>query len=192
MSNHGKNKHHIPGQIIAGALPDLRRLAREPRRKSRQEKAYDYVTSIFLRLLKRDKNISYEYKQSITTFYEDMFAHEGVRNNMIQAFSNFLDEIDKRMDASRRAGICSVREAVLLQAAANGTAISPSCGAISGKLDLNPVDVVGLINELLEAEDEPEDVVSDIESMDLSEVGGGEEDDTPILETSFSHERNAR
>lgn len=150
--------------------------------RNRQEQAYEYVTETFLKLLQQDKRIGAEHKKSVLAFYKDMFEHEGVRNNMIQAFSNFLGEVDRRIDASRKAGIASVKEALLLQARSNGTMVSDN-GNIIGKLDIDLMDTIHLINVLLDEENSHEETLTDddIANTDLTEVGGGDEDDTPLI-----------
>lgn len=136
---------------------------------SQQQEAYDFVTSTFIKLLEQDDRISYEHKRSVLAFYEDMFSHEGVRNNMLQAFSNFLDEIDKRMNASRKAGIVQAKDALLLELQGS---LYPSVSAAE-------IEVV--IEQLLASESAEEETIPVSEDMDLTEVGGGDEDDTPLL-----------
>lgn len=143
--------------------------------KSRQEEAYDYVSGNFIKLLEGDDRISYEHKRSVMAFWEDLFAHEGVRNLMVQAFSNFLSEIDLRIDAARKAGMMQIREAFELAVPAD--AEHPENLAVS-KL------VLSIIDEQLAVEATPEEPgikAEDLENMDLSEVGGGDEDDTSPL-----------
>jgi len=143
--------------------------------KTRQEEAYEYVSGTFVKLLENDDRISYEHKRSVIAFWEDLFAHEGVRDNMIQAFSNFLGEIDPKIDAARKAGIAQLNDAITrsLPLAQEGTvewAIVKATQRIA--------------NELLEAEnqvDEPTIKADDLENIDLSEVGGNDEDDTSPL-----------
>lgn len=141
--------------------------------KTRQEEAYEYVTSTFLKLLEQDKRIGYEHKRSVLAFYEDMFAHGGVRDNMLQAFSNFLAETDKRMDAVRKAGIQSVMDSLNMQYTTNGE--------INPYFDIPYEEVIDLIRGLLHAENTKEQTITVTEDTDLTEVGGGDEDDTPLL-----------
>lgn len=146
-----------------------------PDTKTRQEEAYDYVSGIFIKLLQNDDRISYEHKRSVIAFWEDLFAHEGVKNNMLQAFSNFLDEIDGKMDAARKAGISQLNDAITksLPLAQEGTVEWAIVKATQR-----------MANELLAAEDTPEEPAltnDEIENMDLSEVGGGDEDETPLI-----------
>lgn len=143
---------------------------------SPQEQAYEYVTETFLKLLQQDKRIGAEHKKSVIAFYEDMFAHEGVRNNMIQAFSNFLDEVNKRVDKARQAGMEAVREEVQLQ-------YNPQ-GLLYPSIDIPYEDLGALIDRMLLVEQNPEEenLTDDtIANMDLSEVGGDDEDDTPLI-----------
>lgn len=138
--------------------------------KNRQEEAYDFVSQTFIKLLERDNRIAYEHKRSVIAFWEDLFAHEGVRNNMIQAFSNFMFEIDDRMSAARKAGMMQVHYAVE-KAAASQT--------LNKKL--TPEMLLMLIDGLVIGEGAPEETIPDVATTDLSEVGGGNEDDTPLL-----------
>ncbi len=140
--------------------------------KTRQEEAYEYVSNTFVKLLEQDDRISYEHKRSVIAFWEDLFAHEGVRNNMVQAFSNFLWEIDKINDSARKAGMMQVLSAVELSADKEGTE------------EIYYSDVIKLIEDLLKSEETPEEPTikaEDLEDVDLSEVGGNDEDDTSPL-----------
>lgn len=137
----------------------------QEQKKSRQEEAYDFVSSTFVKLLEGDNRISYEHKRSVIAFWEDLFAHEGVRNNMVQAFSNFLFEIDTRVDSARKAGIMQALSAIELHSDSNNG---------------NYSEIVKLLEDLLKSEEAPEEKVN-VEEMDLSEVGGGNEDDTSPL-----------
>ena len=140
--------------------------------KSRQEEAYEYVSSNFVALLKGDDRISYEHKRSVIAFWEDLFAHEGVRNLMVQAFSNFLWEIDKRIAAARKGGMQSIHELIEQTAEVNG---SDTIGV---------TQVLELIEEMIRVEETPEEPTikgDDLANADLSEVGGGDEDDTSPL-----------
>ena len=140
--------------------------------QTRQEEAYDFVSNTFVKLLEGDERIGYEHKRSVIAFWEDLFAHEGVRNNMVQAFSNFLDEIDQRIDSARKGGMVSIKE--LIQQAAD----------VNGGETIPVAQVIGLIDEMVAVEETPEEkpiIASDLENVDLSEVGGGDEDDTSPL-----------
>lgn len=140
---------------------------------SRQEGAFDFVAGTFLRLIENDPRVA--NKKEVLAFWHDFFAHEGVRNNMIQAFSNFLWEVDGRINSARKAGMVQIKEAIELEAK---------------KYQLENIDdatirisyVYELIDQMLSAESTPEETLTDeaIAKMDLSEVGGGNEDDTPI------------
>lgn len=140
--------------------------------KTRQEEAYEFVSNTFVKLLEDDNRISYEHKRSVIAFWQDLFAHEGVRNNMVQAFSNFLDEIDQRIDSARKGGMVSIKELIQQAADVNGGEMMPVA------------QVISLIDEMVAVEETPEEKpieASDLENMDLSEVGGGDEDDTSPL-----------
>lgn len=140
---------------------------------SRQEEAYNFVTETFLKLLENDKRISYDFKKSVMAFWEDLFAHKGVRNNMIQAFSNFLWELDNKMDSARKAGIVQAKDAVRM-----------ALEAMPSNDDDNLPSILNAIDDLLNAENTPEEAPlteAEVKSLDLSEVGGGDEDDTPLL-----------
>lgn len=133
---------------------------------SRQEQAYETVTHTFLKLLERDKRISYEHKRSVLAFYKDMFAHEGVRNNMILAFSGFLWNIDKKIDASRKSGMIQIRDMFDNQV-----------------IDSDNIKklLLSMIDEQISIENSIEETIGDIETTNLTEVGGGDEDDTPLI-----------
>lgn len=142
---------------------------------SRQEEAYQFVTDLFLKLIQNDVRISPEYKKAVVAYWRDMFDHEGVRNNMIQAFSNFLFEIDGKMDSARKAGISQLKDAILQSVG------EPEEGTVEYAI---AKAVIGISDDLLKAESTPEEkplTDKDIENMDLSEVGGGDEDDTPLI-----------
>lgn len=139
--------------------------------KTRQEEGYEYVSSTFIRLLQDDPRISTEHKRTVLAWWEDLFAHDGVKNNMLQAFSNFFDEVDQRVDATRKAGIAQVDEAISLYA--GGVDKVPD-----GYIKLDQVHAI--IKQLLDAENSPEETV-DAASMDLTELGEEDEDDTPLV-----------
>ena len=143
--------------------------------KTRQEQAYDYVSGTFVKLLEKDNRISYEHKRSVIAFWEDLFAHEGVRNNMVQAFSNFLGEIDNRMESARKAGIMLALSVLELG--------FPS-DAAAADVAMTKEQIVSTLEDLLKVESTPEEPTikaDDLENMDLSEVGGNDEDDTSPL-----------
>ena len=138
--------------------------------RSRQEQAYDEVSSTFIKLLQNDERISYEHKRSVIAFWEDLFAHEGVRNNMVQAFSNFLWEMDKHNESARKAGIMMALTRLEL--------------SFKDLVEVPTKDVITELTNLLKEEEAPEEQTikaEDLENMDLSEVGGGDEDDTSPL-----------
>lgn len=144
--------------------------------KSRQEEAYEYVFGLFIKLLQQDKRISYEHKQSVIAFWQDLFAHEGVRNNMVQAFSNFLWELDEKLDASRRAGIVELSDNMLQVIRSKNNHV--------WKTDSVKAFIEGWTKHSLQIESTPEAELltdEDIANADLSEVGGGDEDDTPLV-----------
>ncbi len=143
--------------------------------KSRQEEAYEFVSSTFVKLLEKDDRISYEHKRSVIAFWEDLFAHEGVRNNMVQAFSNFLWEIDKKMESALKAGIMLALSTLELGFPKD---------VADGDVAMTKEQITALLEGLLKAEETPEEPTikgEDLANMDLSEVGGGDEDDTSPL-----------
>lgn len=143
--------------------------------KSRQEEAYEFVSSTFVKLLEKDDRISYDHKRSVIAFWEDLFAHDGVRNNMEQAFSNFLWEIDKKMESARKAGIMLALSTLELG--------FPN-DAAPADVAMTKEQIVTTLEGLLKMEETPEEPTieaDDLENMDLSEVGGGDEDDTSPL-----------
>lgn len=121
---------------------------------SRQEEAFDFVTKTFIKLLEQDKRIAYEHKRSVIAFYEDLFAHEGIRNNMVQAFSNLLWDTE----ASVEKGIMYELVQVVKMIPKVAKADDPNTKAIEAMM-LELIAEVG----------------------DLKEVGGGDEDDTPLI-----------
>lgn len=141
--------------------------------KTRQEEGYEYISSTFIRLLQDDPRISHEHKRSVLAWWEDLFAHEGVKNNMLQAFSNFFDEIDKRVDASRKAGLQSAKDAVHAQAKEYDLV-----GIADATIKIG--FVYKIIDDLIAAENSPEETVNAAD-MDLSELGEEDEDDTPLV-----------
>lgn len=142
-------------------------------KKSQQEEAYEYVSKTFLKLLQQDPRIGSESREDVLASWDDLFEHEGVRNNMLQAFGNFMDEIDKRMDASRKAGIAQLRDQMILNLRSTEQDNERLQGAI--------IAINRMANELLAIENSPEQVIPVTENVDLTEVGGGDEDDTPLL-----------
>lgn len=140
----------------------------DSQKKSRQEEAYEYVSKLFVKLLEKDDRISYEHKRSVIAFWEDLFAHDGVKNNMVQAFSNFLWEIDKRNEAARKAGIMMALSRVELD--------------FKDFVEVPTKDIsTSILNLLKEESDVDEEIIDKIATMDLSEVGGGDEDETPAV-----------
>lgn len=138
--------------------------------KSRQELAYDKVSDTFVKLLENDTRISYEHKRSVIAFWQDLFAHEGVRNNMIQAFSNFLWDQDNDLDA-KVAGELAVIQNMILHIAdpenENTKKITETLTQmINERMDKAPMRML---------------TEEEIAGVDLSEVGGGDEDDTPLI-----------
>lgn len=140
----------------------------EENTKTRQEEAFDYIAETFLKLIQRDKTI--HHKKEVLAFWHDFFEHEGVRNNMLQAINNFLWEIDGKLDAARKAGIDQLRTVVLLE--------GKRAVGDNGFMAVRTIDDIA--NRLLEAENAPEETVN-ATGTDLSEVGGGDEDDTPLM-----------
>lgn len=135
---------------------------------TRQEEAFNFVAQTFVKLIEQDKRVA--HKEEVMAFWADFFEHGGIRDNMIQAFENFLWEIDGKMDSARKAGIVSVKEAIETEINLEG---------YSGTTE--HLDIVSeIIEDLLAAEEIPEENISesDVANMDLSEVGGGHEDDT--------------
>lgn len=138
--------------------------------KSRQEEAFEYVTKTFIKLVENDSTI--HDKKDIMAFWQDCFDYPGVRENMIQAFSNFLFDIDDKMDAARKAGIMQVRDV-----------IQRSANLPKPKL-MTPDIILTIIDGILLDEDQPEERPingDDVAKEDLSEVGGGDENDEPLI-----------
>lgn len=140
---------------------------------SRQEQAWGFINSTFLKLIMSDKKVPYEVKKSIEAFWIDLFATNAVRENMIQAVNNFLWEIDIKVDSARRAGIQQLNDAI------TGRFLElPQEGTVERAIVKT---VTFTAKQLLDAENSPEEMIQDIENTDLSEVGGGDEDDSPIV-----------
>ena len=143
--------------------------------KSRQEEAWEYISNTFIRLINTDKNIAYDHKRSVIAFWEDLFWHDGVKNNILQAVSNLLWEIDGKMDSARKAGIMmalsTIERNFPKDAEASGVAMTKQ-------------QITLLLESLLKSEGNPEEQElgeDEIQDMDLSEVGGNDEDDTPLV-----------
>lgn len=139
--------------------------------KTRQEEAYEYITSDFFKLLERDKRIDPELRGAVIAYWQDLFEHPGVKNNMLQSVSNFLGEVDKRMDASRKAGIVQMKDTLVL----NLRSMYQDGPEVGGAIK----DLENMAADLIAQEDTAEEII-DPEAEDLSEVGGADEDDTPI------------
>lgn len=137
-------------------------------KKSRQEEAFEFVFNTFYRLIEGDKRTP--NKQIVLAMFQDLFGVEEVRSNMVQAFSNFLFEIDDKIDAARKAGIDQLRTTVILE--------GKRAVGDSGFMSVRTIDHIA--SNLLESENSEEETIEGIENMDLTEVGGGDEDDTPI------------
>jgi hypothetical protein len=140
--------------------------------KTRQEVAYDYISEHLIKLLQKDDRIAYEHKRSVISFWQDLFEHEGVKNNLLMAISDYLFEVDVKLQAARQAGIVQILDAIRLERG-NLTEGTEAFGALGAVLKLG--------EEILVEEKKPEEMIQDIENTDLSEVGGGDEDDTSPL-----------
>lgn len=140
---------------------------------NRQEQAFEFWKKTFLKLIAQSKDIP--RKQDALAELHDFFEYPGIRDNMVQAFSNFLFEIDDKLDASRKAGIQQVRDS-FEQALA-----SANPGPGEGVAAMTEKAIFALIDEQLKLENTPEETIPDVATTDLSEVGGGDEDDTPLV-----------
>lgn len=138
---------------------------------TRQEIAYQEIGATFLTLIQRDPLIDPEMRKTVVAWWVDLFDHPGVANNMKLAISNLLAQQDKRVDAARKAGIQSVRDAIEMQ--------YNSAKLLYPSVDIPLEEINGVIDALLFAEESTEEVI-DAAEMDLSEVGGNDEDNTPI------------
>lgn len=142
--------------------------------KTRQEEACEYIGDIFIKLIQENKKLSYEYKRSLMAFMGDIITDENVKNDMLQAMSNFLNEIDKKLDSARKAGIIEVKESINRLVSSRGVDFKYiSVATVRLSCDL-----------LIERENTPEEeplTTDEIADMDLREVGGGDEDDSPII-----------
>ncbi len=145
--------------------------------KTRQEEAFEYVTQQFTKLLMGDMKMPADRKKDVIAFWKDVFEYEGTRDNMIQAFSNFLFEIDEKMDAARKAGIAQCSEAIKNDIASLSSDEVPVYKA--GLKAARNICSIILLQEMEPAEKTIDG--SELENMDLSEVGGGNEDDTSPL-----------
>lgn len=66
--------------------------------KSRQEIAFNDWKDTFQKLVLSDKKLSPEVKRDIQAGIEDMMSYPGIFENMIQAFSNFMWGMDRRIE----------------------------------------------------------------------------------------------
>lgn len=135
---------------------------------SRQEEAFDYVAQTFLKLIQKDKTIP--HKKEVMAFWHDFFEHEGVRNNMIQAFSNLLWEIDGKIENAKAVELLELQKMV---------------DKVADPENENTKKIKTLISKLIDEKkttikfQSPDELLDEV--GDLSEVGGGNEDDTPLI-----------
>lgn len=65
--------------------------------RSRQEQAFTLWSQNFIRLVSVSKDVP--EKTAVLAHFEDMFNHPGVRSNMLQAFTNFMWDFDKKVES---------------------------------------------------------------------------------------------
>lgn len=130
--------------------------------KSRQEKVFDQIAVTFVRLIQRDKDIP--HKREVLAYWEDFFAHQGVRNNMVQAISNYLWDLDDQTDAKLKDEMKALLDIIPKVADADNE---------------NTKKIMAAITAIINVENVIEEV--SVGNTDLAEVGGGDEDDTPLI-----------
>lgn len=148
---------------------------------SPQEELFNFWEKNFIKLIESATDVP--QKKEIVAGWKDALEWPGVRSTMIQAFSNILWEFSKKLDAARGAGMIELRNALVAQANANGSKVSITGDTFSvvGKLDMDIAQMLQTAYNLLEAEKSAEEPMGDVSKIDLTEVGGGDEDDTPLL-----------
>ncbi len=141
--------------------------------QTRQEEAYNFIANNFIELVQKDKKLAYDYKRSLLAFLGDAMADENVMNDLLQAISNFLWEIDKKIDSSRKAGMIELKDAIRITFNPNGEMFK----------EAHLCSILALCDSIVDKEntpDEPSLTDDEVSNMDLSEVGGGDEDDSPL------------
>lgn len=130
--------------------------------KTREKEAFNQIAITFVRLIQRDKDIP--HKREVIAYWEDFFAHPGVKANMVQAISNFLWDQDDKVDAKLKDEMKALLDIIPKVADADNE---------------NTQKIMAAITAMINVETIIEDVK--VEDVDLSEVGGGDEDDTSPL-----------
>jgi hypothetical protein len=135
--------------------------------KSRQEAAYELVTTTFIRLLERDPRIP--QKQEVLAYYQDLFDYSGVRSNMILAFGALLENMDEKIQKEVYQELRVVRSML---------------GEVADPEDESTYKISMMLDALIAEEKQttdyqtPEQLLAEV--GDLSEVSGNNEDDTPL------------
>lgn len=134
---------------------------------SRQEQGFNFFAEMFLKLIAADKKI--EHKKEVLAYFHDLLEHGGVRNNMIQAFSEFMWEHDKKCQADLVSELKTIQSMFASMLTQNETTEI----------------VIKTLDQFIAESWQPveyqkaEELIAEV--GDLSEVGGGDEDDTPLL-----------
>ena len=137
-------------------------------KKTNQQEAFEYISTTFQKSVLADENISYEFRKDIIAGWEDISQDPIIGTHLLQAVTNFLWEVDGKLEAARKAGIVMALTRLELVYGINPT---PEQQATIRELE-------NLLKEESAAEEQE---VSDVGELDLSEVGGNDEDDTPLV-----------
>ena len=138
-------------------------------KKTNQEEALEFISTAFKASVSVDRKIDPNDRKAITDWWEEAIINEPIIGlHLLQAITNFLWEIDKKMESAHKAGIVMAITRLELVFNAN-----PIPGGES---------IIAELVQLLKEESNPEVTeLTDVDKVDLSEVGGNDEDDTPLV-----------
>lgn len=126
--------------------------------KSRQEIAFDRFAETFIKLVQGARDVP--DKREVLAWWADFFEHPGVRDNMIQAFSNFMWGMDIEIEGLVNEELGALTELIPLVADPedrNTLAIQHALKQMTEDWKLPLVDVTDLEVDTLVADDEYDD-----------------------------------
>jgi len=139
--------------------------------KSRQEIGFELWVRTFVQLVGENKDMP--HKKEVLAWWHDFFEHRGVRDNMLQAFTNFMWDYDDK-----------VQEDVASELKMLLTMIPK----VADPENENTKRIVQTLEELIDDATEPLDfqpaneLNAEFSDQDLEEVGGSDpKDNTSLL-----------
>ena len=137
---------------------------------SRQEQGFELWKVTFFKLITTDKTIPYEDRKMILGMLHDVMDLPVVRTNMVQAFSNFMWSNDDKVQQDVANELKTLQSMIpkLVQPGSKDAAV------IRHAME----DIIREAEEVVNYHD-ASDIIA--EEPDLSEVGGDEEDNRPML-----------